>query len=304
MVATRPSFTDLTNRAIQKVLFDTYGQKPEQYPNYFNVMSVNSGKDYIESEISSLGVIPVADEGEEVTYLDATQLYDKTYTFETYKGGFAVTEEAQEDDLHGILGKKMASMLGKSLKRTIEQYAANIYNRATNGSYTGADGVPLCDGSHPIEGGTEQNELSTAADLSVTTLRQAIQDIEATVDYKGGLSDIKPTILAVAPAEQWTGAELLKSAQDPESAHNAINPLQGRMKLMVNDYFTDADACFLLDPTAVEGHLPTQFIWRVKPTLGVSSSNDFDTGNLKYKIRARFNASWTAWRGIYLIQGV
>ena len=304
MVSSRNAFVDLTNRAIKKVLFDTYVLQPEMYPEIFNVMSVDSGKNYIESEVSTLGVIPVKAENADIVYQDPAQLYDQTYTFRTYAGGWKASEEMVEDDLFGIMGKKMAAQLGKSLKYTIEQDAANVYNRATNDTYAGGDAVGLCSAAHPIEGGTEQNELSTAADLSVTSLRQAIQDMEETVDYKGKLGALKPTNLLAPPEEYWNAMELLKSAQDPASANNKINPLKNYLELMVNPYLTDADACFLLDKTAADGHLATQFIWRVKPDIQLPSMNDFDSGELKYKVRARWATGWTAWRGIYLIQGV
>jgi len=300
MVANRLSFTDLTNRAISKVLFDSYGEKPEQYPDIYKIMSIDSGKDYKESEVSTLGVVPVKNEGEDIVYQDPTQLYDKTYTFATYASGYRVTEEMQEDDLQGIMGKKMASQLGRSLRYTIEQDAALLYNRATNDTYAGGDGVGLCSAAHPIStGSTGRNELATAADLSVASLRLAIQDMMATADYKGKLANIRPDILLVPPELYWKANELLKSANSPEDANNAINPLKGMLKLVVNDYLTDDDAAMLIDSSIYD----VKWIWRVKPTVGVSSANDFDSGDLKYKLRARWARGWTGWRGVFLIQG-
>ena len=49
----------------------------------------------------------------------------------------------------------------------------------------GGDGKALCATDHPIVAGTDQNELSTAADLNETSLEQSLIDIAAMVDERG-----------------------------------------------------------------------------------------------------------------------
>ena len=67
------------------------------------------------------------------------------------------------------------------------------------------------------------------------------------VDMNGDLMNVMPDELLVPPELEDTALEIVRSAQDPASANNAINPQAGRFSVRVWNYLTDANAWFMID---------------------------------------------------------
>jgi len=151
-----------------------------------------------------------------------------------------------------------------------------------------------------VRGGTEQNELTNAADLSVTSLRQAINDFKDTRDDGNLRINLKPKMLLVPKELIWDAHELLKSAGLPGTANNNTNSfsLVG-LNAMEWEYLTDGDAWFLV---ADSSQHEMYFFERQAPEL--TSDKDFDTDSMKVKLTTRFSSGWSDWRGIYGSPGV
>ena len=297
MTALRGQFGDLLAPGFREIFFNKFDRYPEEYSKIFNVGS--SKRRYEdESEISGLGAMAEKEEGESIGYDDPIQGYDKRYTHLTYALGFRVSEELWEDDLYGIMNR-MPSALAISARQTVETVAWNILNNGFTDSaaHRGPDAEPLFGDAttkdHPLTGGgTEANQATTAADLSVTSLEALIQLMEETVDDRGLKLMIKPKLLVVHNNDQWAARELLDSTDKPYTANNEINPLRDvGLKYFVGHYLTDTDAFFL---TAEEHYM--NFIWRRKSRF--SNDDDFDSGDAKFKGDMRFSVGYTGWRGI------
>ena len=154
-----------------------------EYKNYANEHSQifdteNSDRAFEEevmlSGFANAGVKP---EGSAVNYDAAQETFTARYTHETLALAFSITEEAIEDNLYDRLASRYTKALARSMANAKQVKAANVLNRAFNSSYTGGDGLELCSLAHVIVAGTEQNELTTAADLNETSLEQAMIDI-------------------------------------------------------------------------------------------------------------------------------
>ena len=90
--------------------------------------------------------------------------------------------------------------------------AAAVLNNAFNSAYTGGDGVSLLNSAHPlVNGGTNGNTPSTAADLNETALENAVIQIAAWTDERGLLIAAKPRKLVVPPALQFVATRLLET---------------------------------------------------------------------------------------------
>ena len=188
----------------------------------------------------------------------------------------------------------LPTALARSGVHTVEITAANILNRAFNSTYTGADAKEMCATDHPLlDGGTLSNELTTSADLSMTSMEQALIDISNFTDDRGLQIPAKPRQLIVPPELEWTAQQLLKSEKDPESANNAINPAKGIMPYTVNHFLTDTDAWFI--QTDIPNGLV--FYWRRRPSL--TKDNDMDSDNAKFKSTMRFICGWDDPRQIF-----
>ena len=291
MTALRANFGDTLAPGFREIFFDKFKSYPDEYKEIVNVLT--STRQYEDdSSVSGFGLVPQKNEGSGITYDDPIQGYNKRYTHVTYGLGFRVTREMWEDDLYSIM-KKMPRALARSLRLTMETDVANLLNRAFTSTYTGGDGLELCSTAHTLTGGgTEQNELTTAADLSETTFEQALIDIAATVDDRNLVLALRPKKMVVPPNLDFTAAKLLESTLVPESANNAMNPAKGRMPYTVNHYLTDTDAWFIL----CDDHELNMFMRR-KPDF--EQGSDFDTEDAKYKATARWSTGWSEWRGIY-----
>ncbi len=291
MTAQRSDFGDLLAPGFREVFFNRFKLNGDEYPQIVNVLT--SDRQYEkDSGISGFGTVPEKEEGIGIVYDDPIQGYDKTYTHKTYGLGFRVTREMYEDDLYSKMSK-MPKALGASMKYSIEVDQANLYNNAFSSSYTGGDGKELCATDHPLlGGGTEQNELSTSADLSASTLEQAFIDIAATTDDRGLILALTPRKLLYNPSNDWTVKKLLGSSQTPEDANNSVNPAKGILTPVMNHYLTDTDAWFIL----CDDHAVNMF-FRRRPEF--DRENDFDTEDAKFKATARWSNGFSEWRGVY-----
>lgn len=291
MTALRANFGPLLAPGLREIFFGKFDSYPTQYADLFNV-ETSTRKYEDDYGLSGFGLVPEKPEGVGIIYDDPIPGYSKRYTHTTFALGFRVTRELYEDDMYGII-RKMPKGLGKSMRLTVEIDGANVLNRGFNSSYLGPDGVVLFSASHPLTGGgLSSNTLAVPADLSETSLEQAMIDIAATTDDRGLLQMIRGAKLVVGPAMAWTASRLLESTLQPGTNNNAINPAKGIMPYVVNNYLTDPDAWFIYG----DEHQVNWF-WRRKPDF--EQGNDFDTEDAKYKATARWSNGWSDWRGVY-----
>ena len=289
-------FSNLIAPEIHEVFFNKYKQYPDEYAQVFNLE--DSSHAYEEDiEVAGLGQFVSKPEGTSVTYDDPFQSGRKRYTHTTFGLGFRVTNELYNDDLYGVI-KRMPQALARSAHQTIEVQAWNVFNNAINSTIQiGFDGQPLISTTHlniKQTGGPYTNSLSTAADLSVTSLQQAIQILEQTTDDRDLNLMLKPKLLVVPVVQKWMARELLHSEYKPQTADNEINSLQDEeLSYLVAHYLTGTHEWFLLSDKA-EHYL--KFFWRQKMKL--DNDDDFDTGDAKFKATMRFSVGFSGWRGI------
>lgn len=277
-----------------------FGKAYKDYPTEWDkIFKTHKSKRSYEEDVSvsSLGLAAVKTQGSAITYDDMRQGFTTRYNHIVYALGFVITREMYEDDLYGVIGQKKASALARSMRQTKEVVAANVLNRAFTSTYSGGDGKELCATDHPnVAGGTYQNELTTAADLSEAALEQAVIDISAWTDDRGLLIAARPTKLVIPPQLMFEAHRILKSslrADTPNNDANALKDMGMMQDLVVNHYLTDTDAWFLL--TDVQDGLK-HFVRRDDQ---FEMDNDFDTENAKFKATARYSFGWSDPKGIY-----
>lgn len=258
-----------------------------------------------ETKLSGFGPAPVKSEGAAMAYDNAQEAFTARYTHETVVQGFALTEEAVEDNLYASLGNRYTKALARSMAHTKQVKAAAVLNNGFNGAFPGGDGVSLFgvnDASALVNhslvgGGTNANTPAVAADLNETSLENAFIQIAAWTDERGLLVAAKPKKLILPPTLQFVASRLLKTTQRPGTADNDVNALREEGVVpggyAINHYLTDPDAWFLL--TDVPGGLK-HF---VRVGMKTGSDTDFDTGNMRYKARERYSFGWSDPLGIW-----
>jgi len=236
-----------------------------------------------------------------INYDSGREGFVSRYVHETVALAFAITEEAEEDGLYGSLGAKYARALARSMQQTKEVKGANVFNNAT-GTSVGGDGQALLDGSHPLGGGgTASNILATPADLSETSLETLLVQISTAVDDRSIPIALSGRKLAVPPQLVFIAERILKSNLRPGTADNDINAMRNMGMIpegvVVNQRFTDPDAYFILTDC------PDGMKHFVRAPIKKAVEGDFETGNLRYKVRERYSFGFTDWRGVYGSEG-
>jgi len=236
-------------------------------------------------------------EGAMVTYDNATEVYTSRYTNETVALAFAITEEAIEDNLYDRLAARYTRALARSMAHTKQVKGATILNNMFT-SGTGGDGVVLGSAVHPLaSGGTFSNVLATAADLSETSLEQALINIAGFVDERGLKIALQGLRMIIPKEVQFTADRILKSPLRPGTADNDINAVRNLGMVpqgyFVNHYLADTDAWFIMTDA------PNGLKHFVRAPIKTAIEGDFDTGNVRFKARERYVFGWSDPRGIF-----
>ena len=240
-----------------------------------------------EVMLSGFGNARVKSEGGSIVYDNATETFTARYSHETIALGFAITEEAVEDNLYDRVSARYTKALARSMANTKQVKAANVLNNAFDPNFTGGDGVELCSAVHPIVAGTFANELGTAADLNETSLEQSLIDIAAFTDERGLLISTQGRKLIIPSELQFVAERLTQSQLRTATADNDINALRNMGMIpegyVVNHYLTDPDAFF------IKTDIPNGFKLFQRSPIRTSMEGDFDTGNVRYKARERYS---------------
>jgi hypothetical protein len=251
-----------------------------------------------ETKLSGFAAAAVKNEGSAIQYESGQEAWTSRYNHETIALGFALTEEAVEDNLYDSLSARYTKALARAMAYTKQVKAAAVLNNGFNAAYTGGDGQSLFSAAHPlVAGGTNSNQPTTAADLNETSLEAAVIQIAAWTDERGLLIAAKPKKLLVPPALQFVATRLLETEGRVGTTDNDLNALKSNGAIpegyAINHFFTDNNAWFLTTD------VPNGLKHFVRQALVTSSDSDFDTGNMRYKARERYSFGWSDSLGIY-----
>jgi hypothetical protein len=286
---------------LHKVWGDEYKQYPPQWSEIFQRQTSKRSFEE-EQKISMFGLAAVKNEGAGITYDTAQEAFTARYTHTTYALGFAITEEAIEDNLYIPVAGRYTRALARSMAHTQEIVAASILNNGFT-SGLGGDGVVLFSTAHPlVNGGTNSNRPTTGVDLNETALDAARIQIAKWVDERGLLIQAQPTKMIIPVEYAWTAERLLKTVLRPGTSNNDINSIVSTSFLpggyVVNNRLTDPNAWFLKtdvpDGLKMFERVPVKF----------SDDGDWETGNMRYKSRMRFSVGWSDPLGIWGSPGV
>lgn len=303
-------WSNLIDPRVREAFFIGFGgddRKPSMLPRLFNMTS---------SQLADEKVLPIGGLGStgwnfedsgRVQYSEMVKGYEETFTHVQFAKGMQI-ERKLIDDNRIQRALDAATALGDSAWRAREKAGANVFINAFSAATsetlddygtdaTGADLVALCSTAHPRDAlnatTTDSNEgTETLTAANVSTCRRKMADY---VDMNGDIVNVVPDELLVPPELEDTALTIVKSAQDPSSANNTINPQAGRFQVISWNYLTDANAWFLLD----SGRRRQSLRWYDRIGLEFGREQDFDTFVAKWRAYMRFSLGWTDWRFIY-----
>jgi hypothetical protein len=285
-----------------------FGQNYDAYDReYEEIFAIEDSDRAFEEEvlITGFGSAPVKTEGQGVVFDTASEGYTSRYVHDTVSLAFALTEEAQEDNLYDSLGRRYVKALARSMMNTKEIKGADILNNAFDTNFAGGDGQPLVSTAHPLAGGgTLANRETTMADLNETSLENMLISISEFTDDKGLQISVQATKMIVPPQLVFVADRILNSDQRVATADNDINAIKNTGVLpggySVNHYLSDPDAFFILTSITDAGEGLKMF---QRTPLETTMEPDFTTGNLRYKSRERYSFGFSDFRGVFASQG-
>lgn len=254
-----------------------------------------------ELKLSGFGLAQTKTEGAAVVYDNAQEAFTARYNHETIVLGFAITEEAIEDNLYDSLSARYTKALAKSMSDTKQVKAVVPLNLGFS-SFNSGDAVNLFSASHPtVFGGLNANRPSSGVDLNETAVENMWIQIAGWTDERGLLIAAKPQKLIIPVQLAFTAERLLKTgtgartrvgtADNDISAMNQMGVFPGGYT--INHRLTDTNAWF------VKTDVPNGMKMFVRTPLKTTNDGDFDTGNFKYKARERYSFGVTDPLGIW-----
>ena len=227
-----------------------------------------------ETKLSGFSAAPVKVEGQGIDYDTAQEAWTTRYQHETVALGFAITEEAIEDNLYDSLSARYTKALARG------------------------DGVPLFSASHPlIGGGVNANRPAAGVDLNETAIEAATIQIAAWVDERGLLLAAKPSKMVIPPTLQFVATRLLDTKLRVGTTDNDISAINNNGTVaegyVINHFLTDVNAWFLTTD------VPNGLKHFVRTPMQNSMDGDFDTGNVRYKSRERYSFGWSDPLGVW-----
>lgn len=295
---TNPDLYDNVDKTIYGIMKGQLKELPKIYPSIYNIKSSDRKFERIVTYVP-FGDTQNKPEGETYAMDTLRQGYTKDFTHTEAGLGFEVTQTALEDDAENLL-TRAGEWLAFSARYVEEGRAANPFNNGFTTELT-PDGVALFSTSHALKGGgTAKNRPSTDADLSATSLTQAMIDVQTDQKDEAGhlAAPITSWTLYVPPTLEFLAKRLVASQGLPGSADNDINPIKAlrTWDIVVNPRLSDPDAWFLVAGSKAQHGLT---FYRRVPITMEPMSIDARTGNRIFKVRHRFSVGAWTWVGCY-----
>lgn len=257
-VMLRSNFPDLFSADALPVLEELFEASFDQFEPIHEMMyqQHSTEKDiWQSSEMTDLPQFNVVAEGEDFSFKRRKQGASKTLVIKKYGLGASISQEMIEDgkmsEMAGLIRE-----LGRSAAESRIIQAMNVFNNGFSSSETTADGQPVFDTAHTLPSGlTFRNELSTSADLDVTSLESALTDFETQfVSDSGKQLKLMPKWLVVAPANKRNAKELIGSELKANTADNNMNSFKEEgLSVISSPHLTDSDGWFLVSAQDVNG---------------------------------------------------
>ena len=279
----------------------SYNEYPMEFMDIYTEYSSDRSFEQ-DQKVTGFQSAPVKQEGAATLFDTAQEGYTSTYVMETISMGFALTQEAFEDNLYDRLSTRYSRELGRAMRNTKEIKAAVPFNTGftalASGGYGVGDGVPLFSTAHPqVSGPVISNRPTVAVDLNETSLENATIQISGWTDDRGKLIQARVRKMIVPKESIYIATRILETQLQTGTGNNDINAVKAIGAVpegfAVNHYLSDPDSWFL-STDVPEG---AKYFNRVP--VSEDSDGDFDTGNIRYRQRERYSFGFSDYLAIW-----
>jgi hypothetical protein len=255
-----------------------------------------SAKAYIDDkERASVGPARVKNQNELAELESGSIGFGKRYTMVATGLRVVVSEEtirfSQYEEV--VDGTKDCAL---SLKLNQEYTGADVFIKAYTSGYNGGDGVTFASASHTLpNGGTYSNQLPTFMSLSETAIETMWAAARRMPDSNGyQVNGFRIKKIVAAPENEFELDRILKSAQQNDTANNAINALKNKgVESHINTYLTATDEWIGI----TDAKVGLRWIWAVKPEF--RDDGDMIRMSKTYSGYQNYDCGWTDPRGAF-----
>ena len=226
--------------------------------------------------------------------VDVDRGYAKTFTNTEYTVRYALKKLYIQTDQLGVIQQGLNS-IGVSAQQKRETDAASVFNNAFSSSFTGPDGVSLCNASHPVgpdNTGTTRDNTGTDA-FSYQAIKDARVALRALNDGQGNPYMINATRALIPIELEPQAAELFNALAKPGTANNDANAIS-QLGYASWDWLTDTNNWFLYDPIRIKQMLK----WYNFSDLEVMIIEETTT-DIVYEFKMVYSYGWRHWSFLF-----
>ena len=287
-------FDEILRDAINKSLGQFYADAEPSWSQWATRGTAPDFKTIRRTKLSEHPDLIARAEGEELEYVTLGD-HEETYTLVEYAGGLRLTRQSMiNDDLDAFSKIPQAQIMAALRKEDDVAYAILTAN-ATMGET-----------SRALFNTTEGNLASGSANVGAPSVAFLNAGFAAMFGFQGPKSaaylELRPKFILFPEDHAATVAELVESTAKPGGTNDTINVFKGQLTPIVSARLgANSTTAWYLAADPNEGRVDTVEVSFLtdEPNPVLDQETDFDTDDMKFKVRHTVAAKALDWRGLY-----
>ena len=280
------NWSELEQPGLRKVFDGTVKQVPSNIPVLYNVQTSAKAQEFdLQTDDKSVWEPFDGD----IHHDDEVQGYKTTYTHEELVTGKKIQKRLLDDDQYGVIQRIPRKMAVGGMRRR-ERDGASVFNNSFSASFTGGDGVSLCNAAHPSRNSSATRSNTGVLSLSDPNVETVRQLMIAQTSGTDEFMDVNPDMIIVPLALERQAWEILNSKGRVDTANNNPNFHMGKYKLLVwPNYLTSAKRWWMVDSTYMKEYL----LWFNRQPMQFFKDRDFGTLVAAFAGYMRYSKGWS-----------
>jgi hypothetical protein len=282
-----------------QVISKTYHRENTDYiPMLFNVINSKRARELHRGRGTFGRMQPWAGS---VNYDTPKDGYEKEYRASKYSNGLQIDSDMYEDQEYESIRGEVQALLD-SIYDTLQYDAASVFNNAFSASYTGPDGVSLCNASHHLVPDDDIQSNTGTLEMSVTNVDTVLTNMNQLNNDRGNQMCVQGNMIVSGNYWREQGKKIVGSELEPFQANNDKNTIKQLMsgenlKYMCMPRIT-GKKWFVVSTKLMKNGKGLNWVMRKDPRK-LERDSDFDAEVLKWKSVGRWTFGWDSWFWMY-----
>jgi macrodomain Ter protein organizer (MatP/YcbG family) len=290
-------FDNILADTINKSLRAAYLDAPKTWATWARRTTNPDFKTITRAALSESPNLTAIDDGAGIQYVQLSDTKE-TYTLAEYNGGIKLTRRAIiNDDLDAFSRIPQLQANAAARKEDDVAYAIITANAAL------ADTGLLFNATAVTTAGGHANYTSSGTAMSVASLEVGFNAMFVQKGIKNAaFLELVPKFLLVPSAKAATAAQLINSTVDPSKSNGTMNPFMNRLQIVPSARLqANSGTAWYLMADHGDGQIDTIEVCFLEdePEPVLTQETDFDTEDVKFKVRHTVAAKAIDFRGMY-----